>query len=503
MTTQLLSKKRFEALPSVQFINQKLDIGKEVKKLLIKYFKRKIFGNGINTMPTEEGYKFIPLYDYYHWQDNKATNKNSIDEWKNELFTNYTDYHNPLNSIYIRIGIDVYNSALKKLEKLDEDGKRELLYGGGTTTFKIGVDFVDKFRLFGKDITRIGFKYNKDGIMSIFRAPKTQPPDEPEGITDPKELDEIFEKIIESVQRDRPRIKPTESKILNDVLGVMLERAENERRINKGIVEAKKLQADIKKEREAIAETREKLEEVKQKKKQNVVDRIKQIIKMIDNSDMMKSYLYDDERQLTTERQEKQYEEYKQEGYTPLSQNTIDKLYEEISNIIPNTSEQIGMMRKIINKLEYRIILGKKLKNLRKAIELGQIGDDKKYNQSDIDYHGYQLDQNLDIFTEDDEKYYEALIKKIGNNISDGVKMIGKGISFTDFVRFYKNQPKGTTAKNMLDSWANQIKHTEYKKLAKVFDARDLFSIYLANQLALILTQQRKPLINHYGNFPS
>lgn len=349
MTTQLLSKKRFESLPSVQFINQKLDIGKAIKKLLLKYFKKKIIGSGINTMPSEKGYKFIPLYDYYRWQDNKASDKNSIDEWKRELFDNYKDYHNPLNSVYIRIGIEIHKAALSRLDVLDEEGKRELLYGGGTTSFMIGVDFVDTFRRFGKDLTRVGFKYNKEGIMSIFRAPKPPPPDAPEPIN-AAEQQRLFQEVIESFQRDKPRGEITESKTLNDVLGRTLQLAEaNRLKLEKKTQEAQKTFNDI-------AELRK------------------------------------------------------------MQQESLEKL-------------QSSRKRK-----------GKKT---------------------------------------------------------------GNGITFTDFVRFYKKQPKEATAKDILDSWAKHILHTDYKKLAKNFDTSELFSIYLANRLAMVLTQQRERLKKYYENFPS
>lgn len=348
MATALLDKKRFNSLLSVQFINQKLDIGKEIKKLLNKYFRHELIGRGENDEPTEQSYKFFSIYDYYNWQDTRATDPNSLEEWRKELFTNYGDYYNPLNTTYITIGLSIFKLVEKGFDKYS-DTERDILIGNGMGYLTKVVDEIDKFRRFGKDLTRIGFKYNKEGIMSIFRAPPPDPPDAPEPIS-VAEQQRLFREIIESFQRDKPRGEITESKTLNDFLGRTLQLAEaNRLKLEKKTQEAQKTFNDIVELRKMQQESLEKLQSSRKRK-------------------------------------------------------------------------------------------GKKT---------------------------------------------------------------GNGITFTDFVRFYKKQPKGATIIDIVDKLATSILHTNYEGLVNFFDKKDLFSIYLANQLALILTQQRTRLIKYYENFAS
>lgn len=138
------NKERFDNLLEIKRIRRRLETGKEVKRLFLKYFTRELLNTGKLVV-------FKPPSDYlaYYldWQNKLSDNPDNQEEWKEEITNNYSEYYPPMDSVYIKLGKRLYD-AMKKLPK----DKIIKLFGGSVEKFKYGIQQVEKFRRFGKEI---------------------------------------------------------------------------------------------------------------------------------------------------------------------------------------------------------------------------------------------------------------------------------------------------------------------------------------------------------------
>lgn len=138
------NKERFNNLLEIKRIRRRLETGKEVKRLFLKYFTRELLNTGKLV-------KFEPPADYlaYYldWQNKLSDDPDDREEWKEEITTNYSEYYPPIDSVYIKLGKRLYD-AMKKLPNIKVVG----LLGGSVENFKYGIQQVEKFRRFGKEI---------------------------------------------------------------------------------------------------------------------------------------------------------------------------------------------------------------------------------------------------------------------------------------------------------------------------------------------------------------
>ena len=138
------NKERFDNLLEIKRIRRRLETGKEVKRLFLKYFTRELLNTGKLV-------KFEPPKDYlaYYldWQNKLSNDPDDREEWKEEITNNYSEYYPPMDSVYIKLGKRLYD-AMKKLPK----DKIIKLFGGSVEKFKYGIQQVEKFRRFGKEI---------------------------------------------------------------------------------------------------------------------------------------------------------------------------------------------------------------------------------------------------------------------------------------------------------------------------------------------------------------
>ena len=164
-----LNPERFNNIKEVRIVKQRIKTGKEVAKLLLKYFRRDFTGKGKNKV-------FKPPNNYFslynEWQDKVMGNIGTAEEWKEELDNDYDEYYDKLDSIYITIGKNVYSNIkdlLKPLSTIELRSKSkrkvftpktiketfEMVGGRAFIDFEYGMSFIEAYRKFGMEIWKL------------------------------------------------------------------------------------------------------------------------------------------------------------------------------------------------------------------------------------------------------------------------------------------------------------------------------------------------------------
>lgn len=157
---RLDNKKRFENSKFAKTVNEKIEVGGQVKKLMMKYFKTELLG--VKSKQPKLKPSPLGIEDFRDWQANTQKDPNSREDWALELMGNFSSYYEPIDVAYIQLGFNTYTEFDRFLDGLKTiENKKEAIYGGSYSGFLHGLRIIEKFRQMGIELYKLAMKYWK------------------------------------------------------------------------------------------------------------------------------------------------------------------------------------------------------------------------------------------------------------------------------------------------------------------------------------------------------
>jgi len=154
------NKNRFEKSSFMKTVNEKLEIGEGVKKIIMKYFKSEL----LRTKSKQPDLKTSPIgyQDFQDWQRITGRDPDSWKDWALELMGNFHSYYDPIDVAYIQLGFNTYTDFDSFISRLiTDEQKKEAIYGGSYAQFQYGLRNIEKFRQMGIELYKFAMKYWK------------------------------------------------------------------------------------------------------------------------------------------------------------------------------------------------------------------------------------------------------------------------------------------------------------------------------------------------------